>query len=218
MQNQVTAMAPPTSRLNQNDGFVQMDRLAIKTNAIPWSQASLQNNWRFIVHPAVKQITFDTLACSLSALLSLHWTRSLQIVNPNLDFQIQLALGPDQPSQKESKKQSWTAPPNWQSRIRFHPADLDLWKAGDVQPCGPWALHLLHLVDRKLFVTFWKTFTIVQNWLWYCFQWKLINGCSWKEQIDFSKLNSQSLMVVKMILICVFKNILHTLIEKTLTY
>ena len=156
MQNQVTAMAPPTSRLNQNDGFVQMDRLAIKTNAIPWSQASLQNNWRFIVHPAVKQITFDTLACSLSALLSLHWTRSLQIVDPNLDFQIQPVLGPDQPLQKQRKNQSWTAPPNWQSRIRFHPADLDLWKAGDVQPCGPWALHLLHLVEEKTICDFFN--------------------------------------------------------------
>ena len=98
----------------------------IKTNAIPWSQASLQNNWRFIVHPAVKQITFDTLACSLSALLSLHWTRSLQIVDPNLDFQIQLALGPDQPLKKQLA-------PNWQFRIRskngieikhFRPAHL----------------------------------------------------------------------------------------------
>ena len=171
MQNQVTATnikIKPEWWFYTNGSFGQW-LATIKTNAIPWSQASLQNNWRFIVHLAVKQITFDTLACSLSALLSLHWTRSLQIVDPNLDFQIQPALGPDQPSQKESKKQSWTAPPNWQSRIRFHPADLDLWKAGDVQPCGPWALHLLHLVDRKLFVTFWKTFTIVQNWLWYLF-------------------------------------------------
>ena len=193
MQNQVTSTnikIKPEWWFCTNESLGQW-LATIKTNAIPWSQASLQNNWRFIVHPAVKQITFDTLACSLSALLSLHWTRSLQIVDPNLDFQIQPVLGPDQPLQKQRKNQSWTAPPNWQSRIRFHPADLDLWKAGDVQPCGPWALHLLHLVDRKLFVTFWKTFTIVQNWLWYWFsmkinQWLLLKGTNWFFKAKFT--------------------------------
>ena len=129
---------------------------------------SFQNNWHFVVHSAFKLITIDTLAWSLSVLLSVHWSGFPQIADPNLDSQIQPALGPDQPLQKQRKKQPV---PIWQLRIRskngielkhflpadlflsFHwfflPTDLDLWKAGDVQPCGPWALHLLHLVEEK---------------------------------------------------------------------
>ena len=147
---------------------------------------SFQNNWHFVVHSAFKLITIDTLAWSLSVLYSLHGTRSPQIVDPNLDFQIQLALGPDQPLQKQRKKQPV---PNWQLRIRskngieikhFRPADLIfLSHHWFFSPGRPWSLEswrcpTLWLLStsssspgwKKIFVIFfWKTFTIVHNWL-----------------------------------------------------